>query len=66
MIKRKPRRELKFHHEMFDGAGRSMNEWLMTESIYILSLLISLGCLGTYLKTSIYDGLCLIVGVQVV
>lgn len=25
-----PSREPKFHHEeMFDGAGRSMNEWLM-------------------------------------
>ncbi|CAO2634753.1 NADH-ubiquinone oxidoreductase chain 6, partial [Lemmus lemmus] len=29
--------------------------------IYILSLLISLGCLGTYLKPSIYGGLCFIV-----
>lgn len=29
-IKQIPRREPKFHHdEMFDGAGRSMNEWLI-------------------------------------
>nr|UFR83392.1 NADH dehydrogenase subunit 6 [Phenacomys intermedius] len=34
----------------------------MTESIYLLSLLVSLGCLGTSLKPSpIYGGLCLIV-----
>ncbi|CAO2638003.1 NADH-ubiquinone oxidoreductase chain 6 [Lemmus lemmus] len=34
----------------------------MTESLYILSLLISLGCLGTSLMPSpIYDGLCLII-----
>lgn len=30
IIKHSPSREPKFHHdEMFDGAGRSMNEWLM-------------------------------------
>lgn len=30
IIKHRPSREPKFHHdEMFDGAGRSMNEWLM-------------------------------------
>lgn len=30
IIKQRPSREPKFHHdEMFDGAGRSMNEWLM-------------------------------------
>lgn len=35
---------------------------IMTESIYLLSLLISLGCLGASLKPSpIYGGLCLIV-----
>lgn len=29
-IRQRPRREPKFHHdEMFDGVGRSMNEWLM-------------------------------------
>nr|YP_010132731.1 NADH dehydrogenase subunit 6 [Dinaromys bogdanovi]QSJ54268.1 NADH dehydrogenase subunit 6 [Dinaromys bogdanovi] len=34
----------------------------MTESIYFLSLLISLGCLGASLKPSpIYGGLCLVV-----
>ncbi|CAO2578142.1 NADH-ubiquinone oxidoreductase chain 6 [Lemmus lemmus] len=34
----------------------------MIESIYFLSLLVSLGCLGTFLKPSpIYGGLCLIV-----
>lgn len=30
MIRQIPKREPKFHHdEMFDGAGRSMNELLM-------------------------------------
>ncbi|CAO2623180.1 NADH-ubiquinone oxidoreductase chain 6 [Lemmus lemmus] len=34
----------------------------MIESIYFLSLLVALGCLGTSLKPSpIYGGLCLIV-----
>ena len=35
---------------------------IMTESIFILSSLIALGCLGTSLKPSpIYGGMCLIV-----
>lgn len=30
IIRQRPSREPKFHHdEIFDGAGRSMNEWLI-------------------------------------
>lgn len=29
ITRHRPKREPKFHHdEMFDGAGKSMNEWL--------------------------------------
>ena len=50
-IRQTPRRDPKFHHdEMLDGAGRSMNEWL---------IILNNGCVCVCVCWQALSGACL-------